>query len=72
MTFGWLRFWNPFVVEMDSSKICEMSKFNYLLELVEGEPKDPILGLPHIPEGYNEANKILELTFGKKIKVHKA
>ena len=30
----WLRFWNQFVVEVDSSKISEISKFNYLLELV--------------------------------------
>ncbi|XP_078361896.1 uncharacterized protein LOC144646227 [Oculina patagonica] len=68
----WLRFWNQFVVEVDSSKISEISKFNYLLELVEGEPREHILGLPHTPEGYNEAKKILEMTFGKDIKVHKA
>ena len=68
----WLRFWNQFVVEVDNSKISEISKFNYLLELVEGEPKEHILGLPHTPDGYDEAKKILELTFGKDIKVHKA
>ena len=43
-----------------------------MLELVEGEPKEHTLGLPHTPEGYNEAKKILELTFVKDIKVHKA
>ena len=43
-----------------------------MLELVEGEPKEHILGLSHTPDGYNEAKKILELTFGKDIKVHKA
>ena len=32
----WLRFWNMFVVEVDNSKISEISKFNYLLELEEG------------------------------------
>ena len=35
----WLIFWNQFVVEDDNSKISEISKFNYLLELVEGKPK---------------------------------
>ena len=30
----WLRFWNQFVVEVDRSKISEISKFNFLL--VEG------------------------------------
>ena len=68
----WLRFWNQFVVEVDNSKISEISKFNYLLELVEGEPKSHILGLPHTVEGYEEAKKILELTYGKNVKVLKA
>ena len=44
-------------MEVDSAKISEISKFNYLLELVEGEPKEHILGLPHTPEGYHEAKK---------------
>ena len=43
----WVRFSNQFVVEVDSSKISEIRKFNYLLELVQGEPKNCILGLPH-------------------------
>ena len=68
----WLRFWNQLVVEEDSTNISEIIKFNYLLELVEEEPKEHILGLPHKPEGYHEAKKILKMTFGKDIKVHKA
>jgi len=59
-------------VEVDSSKILEISKFNYLLELVEGEPMSHILGLLHSAEGYQEAKKILEATYGKHIKVQKA
>ena len=43
----WLRFWNQFSVEVDGSTISEISKFNYLLELVKGKPKDDILGIPH-------------------------
>jgi len=31
----WLRFWNQFSVELDGSNIAEVSKFNYLLELVQ-------------------------------------
>ena len=68
----WVRFWNQYVVEVDSSKISEISMFHYLLELVHGEPKNCILGLPHTAEGYLEAKNILEMTFGKDIKVHKA
>ena len=43
----WLRFWDQFMVEVDSSNISNISKFNYLLELVEGKPRDDILGLPN-------------------------
>ena len=68
----WLRFWNQFVVKVDNSNLSEITKFNYLFELVEEEPKGHILGLPHTAEGYEEAKKILELTYGKGIKVLKA
>ena len=43
-----------------------------MLELVEGEPRSQILGLPHTVEGYEEAERILELTYGKSITVVKA
>ena len=33
----WLRFWNQFTVKVDGSGISEISKFNYLLELVQGK-----------------------------------
>ena len=42
----WLRFWNQFEVEVDQSQIAEISKFNYLIELVKGKPKEDIMGLP--------------------------
>ena len=68
----WLRFWNQFSVEIDKSGIAEISKFNYLLELVKDKPRDDILGLPHTEQGYEEAKRILVETYGKNIKVHKA
>ena len=43
-----------------------------MLELVEGEQRSHILGLPHTVEGYEEAKWILERTYGKNIKVLKA
>ena len=60
------------MVEVDGSSIAEINKFNYLIELVKGKPKEDILGLPHTPEGYIEAKKILEHTYGKDIRVHRA
>ena len=68
----WLRFWNQFTVEVDNSNISNISKFNYLLELVEGKPREDILGLPHSLDGYSEAKRILQDTYGKDIWVHKA
>ena len=68
----WLRFWNQFIAEVDGSGIAEISKFNYLLELVQGKPRDDILGLPHTPEGYEEAKRILTTNYGKDVKVRKA
>ena len=68
----WLRFWNQFTVEVDGSNISSISKFNYLVELLEGKPREDILGLPHTVEGYEEAKRILKETYGKDIKVHKA
>ena len=68
----WLRFWNQFEVEVDGANISEIRKFNYLLELVRGQPREDILGLPHTVEGYQEAKRILQTTYGKDFKVHKA
>ena len=68
----WLRFWNQFTVEVDGSSISEISKFNYLMELVVGKPKEDILGLPHNEDGYQEAKRTLEMTCGRDIKIHKA
>lgn len=67
----WLHFWNQFTVEVDGSSIAEISKFNYLLKLVKGKPRDDIVGLPHTQEGYEEAKRILQQTYGKDIKAHK-
>ena len=39
----WIRFWNQFSVEVDGSAISKISKFNYLLQLVKGKPREDIL-----------------------------
>ena len=66
----WLHFWNQFAVEVDGSSISEISKFNYLMELVVGMPKKDILGLPHYEDGYQEAKRILDMTYGRDTKIH--
>ena len=39
----WIRFWNQFSVEVDGSAISKISKFNYLLQLIKGKPREDIL-----------------------------
>ena len=68
----WLRFWNQCTVEVDGSSLPEISKFNYLLGLVQRKPKEDVLGLPRTIDGYEEAKRILKETYGKDINVHKA
>lgn len=68
----WLRFWNQCMVEIVGTKIADIIKFIYLLELVQRQPKNDILGLPHTIEGCAKAMKIFEENYGKDIKVHKA
>ena len=66
----YVRFWNQFSGEIDGRKnLAEISKFNYLLELCKGKPKEDILGLPHTEAGYQEAKAILERKYGKNSKV---
>ena len=66
-----LRF--NFVVEVDCSKISEISKLQLPSGISgRGTQTGRILGLPHTAEGYHEAKKILETTYGEDIKVHKA
>ena len=57
---------------LEASSISEISKFNYLLELTKGKPREDILGLPHTSGGYIEAKRILLETYGKDIMIHKA
>ena len=42
---------------MDGSAISEISKFNYLLEILKGKPKEDILGLRHTEDGYGITNR---------------
>ena len=49
-----------------------ISKFNYLVKLVEGKPKESMLDLRHSMRGYEEKqNEILKEICGQDIKVHK-
>ena len=63
------RFWAQFNVEVDQANLAEISKFNYLLELVKGKAREQITGLPHTIEGYEAAKDILKEKYGKPQRV---
>ena len=48
----WLRFWNQFKAEIDSSNVSPITKFSYLKELVDPKVRSTIDALPFNSEGY--------------------
>ena len=69
----WLKFWNQFTVKELMDQVSQtiansITCWNWYLENL----KDDILGLPHTEDGCNEGKRILERTYGKDIKIHKA
>ena len=61
----WLRFWNQFEAEIDSTQIPMVTKFSYLKELVEKKVRMSIDGLPFNSEGYERAKNILKSRYAK-------
>ena len=68
-SLDWMRFWNQFTAEIDSTKIAGVSKFSYLKELLDPKVKPLIDGLPFTSEGYERAKNILQTKFGKTSEV---
>ena len=61
----WLRFWNEFKAEIDSTQIPMVTKFSSLKELVEKKVHVSIDGLPFNSEGYERAKNILKSRYKK-------
>ena len=60
----WQRFWSQFENEIDRSEISQVSKFNYLKEMLKPKVRTLIHGLPFTTEGYKRANNILKSKYG--------
>ena len=60
----WFRFWEQFEAEVDKTKMATISKFSYLRELLDDQPKKEIIGLPFSEEGYTQAKEILKKKYG--------
>ena len=59
----WVGFWNQFVVEVDSSKISEISNVQLFVR------QNCILDQPHTAEGYLGAKKTLEMATRLKLRI---
>ena len=68
---NWPKFWGQFSEAIDKSAIAPITKFTYLLELLEPKVKRCIEALPFSPEGYNRAKAILEDKYGKESEIVK-
>lgn len=67
----WPKFWGQFSEAIDKSSIPPITKFTYLLELLEPNVKRGIESLPFNPEGYTRAKVILKDKYGKESEIEK-
>ena len=61
----WQSFWDRFMALVDDSSIPVISKFSYLLSLLEGEAKSVIQGLALTTSNYPVACTMLKERFGR-------
>ena len=65
----WTTFWSSFRNNVDSRDDLEPSaKLSYLLQSVDGEPKEMIKGLPNTDHNYTVAVNLLTEQYGDEIK----
>ena len=67
----WPKFWGQFTEAIEKSSTVRITKFTYLLELLEPVVKRCVEALPFTPEGYNRAKAILEDKHGKEPEIVK-
>ena len=68
---NWPKFWGQFTEAIEKSSIAPITKFTYLLELLEPKVKRCVEALPFTPKGYNRAKAILEDKHGKEPEIVK-
>ncbi len=66
---NWPRFGGQFSEAIDKISVAPITKFTYLLELLERQAKRCVEALPFNPEGYNRAKAILQDKYGKESEI---
>ena len=61
----WQSFWDQFSSHIDATDLPVISKFTYLMSLLEGEAKNVVKGLAHTSANYPVACKLLKERYDK-------
>ncbi len=61
----WQSFWDQFNSHFNATNLPVISKFTYLLSLLEGDAKSVVKGLAHTSENYQVACDLLKDRYGK-------
>ena len=67
----WQRFWSQFESEIDRAELAQVTKFNYLKEMLKPKVRNLVDELP-FTEGYEIAKNILKSKYGKDSEVANA
>ena len=68
----WQRFWKQFESEIDRAELAQVTKFNYLKEMLKPKVRNLVDELPFTTEGYQRAKNILKSKYGKDSEVANA
>lgn len=62
-------FWDPIASHIDATYLPVISKFTYLLSLLEGDARNVVLGLAHTSVNYPVACDLLKEHYGKSERI---
>ncbi|XP_042892723.1 uncharacterized protein LOC122266866 [Penaeus japonicus] len=65
----WQSFWDQFISHIDATDIPVISKYAYLLSLLEGDAKNVVKGLAHTSANYQVACDLLKERYGRKERI---
>ena len=65
----WQKFWSQFECEIDRAEYAQVTKFNFLKEMLKPKLRVLVDGLPFTTEGYERAKNILKSKYGKDSEV---
>ena len=65
----WQRLWSQFECEIDRAEFAQVTKLNFLKEMLKPKVRVLVNGLPFTAEGYKRTKNILKFKYGKDSEV---